>query len=313
MKLYGIGVDIGGTTVKTGIFESSGTLVATWEIPTRTEDKGSHILEDIARSVKEKLKEKQISTEEIKGIGMGIPGPVTEEGLVLKCVNLGWGVFHAARTMSDLVGVPVKVGNDANVAALGEMWQGGGKGCESLVLLTLGTGVGAGVVLNQKILTGSRGAAGEIGHMRVNPHETEACSCGNKGCLEQYTSATGVVRLMKRYFTSHEDAVSLVDRDKGFSAKDIFDAARQGDAAALSVVEEFGEYLGSALAAVACAVNPEAFVIGGGMAAAGTILLDVVEKNYRKYAFHAVKDAKILPAALGNMAGIYGGAKMVLS
>ncbi|MCI8726990.1 MAG: ROK family glucokinase [Hungatella sp.] len=313
MKSYGIGVDIGGTTVKIGVFESDGTLVKTWEIPTRTEDEGSHILGDIALSVKEKLKEEEISLEEVKGIGMGVPGPVTEEGLVLKCVNLGWGVFHAAKVMSDLVGLPVKVGNDANVAALGEMWQGGGKGCDSLVLLTLGTGVGAGIVLNQRILTGCSGAAGEVGHMHVNLTETESCSCGNKGCLEQYTSATGVVRLMKRYFASHQEADSLVNRNKAFSAKDVFDAAREGDKAALCVVEEFGEYLGNALAALACVVNPEAFVIGGGMAAAGDILMDIVEKNYRNYAFHAVKDAKVLRATLGNMAGIYGGAKMALS
>lgn len=312
MKSYGIGVDIGGTTVKMGLFECDGKLVEAWEIPTRTEDKGSSILGDIAASVKGKLEEKQITKEDVTGIGVGVPGPVTEEGLVLKCVNLGWGVFSIVKAMTDLVGISVKAGNDANVAALGEMWQGGGKGCDSIVLLTLGTGVGAGIVVNQRILTGKNGAAGEVGHMLVNPDETEVCSCGNKGCLEQYTSATGVVRLMKRYFASHSGVESLVNQKTAFTSKDIFDAAGKGDAAALCVVEEFGEYLGKALASIACAVDPEAFVIGGGMAAAGSLLFDAVEKNYRKYAFHAVKEVRILPASLGNMAGIYGGAKMAL-
>lgn len=312
MKKYAFGVDIGGTTVKMGLFETMGTLLDTWEIPTRKQENGRYILPDIADAVDKKMEEKGISRLDVEGIGMGVPGPVSPDGTVLKCVNLGWGVFNVEQEMNRLTGFKVKAGNDANVAALGEMWQGGGKGYKNLVMVTLGTGVGGGVIIDEKILPGAVGAAGEIGHIPMRDDETETCGCGKKGCLEQYASATGIVRLTRRYLEAHknENVQTMLKEDS--TAKDIFDAAKLGDKVALAMVDEVGLLLGKALASISCVVNPEAFVIGGGMAKAGEILLNVIRKYYTEYAFHAARDTVFKEAELSNNAGIYGGVRLVL-
>lgn len=311
MKSCAFGVDIGGTTVKMGLFRVTGELLETWEIPTRTEENGRAILPDIAASVRAKLVEKKIEKSDVEGIGMGVPGPISPDGTVLKCVNLGWGVFNVETELSKLTGLNVKAGNDANVAALGEMWQGGGKGHKSMVMLTLGTGVGGGIILDEHILAGVCGAAGEIGHIPMRDDETECCGCGKKGCLEQYASATGIVRMTKKYLTEHPDTDTILQGD--MTAKDIFDAARDGDQVALKMVDDLGRMLGKATAAIACVVNPEAFVIGGGVAKAGEILLDAIRRYYKIYAFHASADTPFKAATLGNNAGIYGGVKLVLT
>jgi glucokinase len=312
MKKYAFGVDIGGTTVKIGLFKTEGTLIDTWEIPTRTENNGEHILPDIAKSLKEKLAEQGISEEEVEGIGMGVPGPVSADGTVLKCVNLGWGIFNVEKEMNSLTGMKVKAGNDANVAALGEMWQGGGKGYQNIIMVTLGTGVGGGVILNGQILPGTNGAAGEIGHMPMCDEETDTCGCGKKGCLEQYTSANGVTRVTKRYLEEHPEEETVLRKVEVLNSKEIFDAAKDGDTVALKMVEKTGKMLGKALAYISCVVDPEAFVIGGGMAKAGDILIEEIRKYYTQYAFHASRETLFKQATLGNLAGIYGGVKMVL-
>lgn len=311
MKTYGFGVDIGGTTVKLGLFRTDGTLLDKWEIPTRTEDDGAHILLDVAEAIKGKIAEKAIDPSDVQGIGVGVPGPVTPEGIVRKCVNLGWGVFNVEDTLSELTGYLVKAGNDANVAALGEMWQGAGKGSENIVMVTLGTGVGGGVIIGGHVVAGATGAGGEIGHIPVNAQETETCGCGKTGCLEQYASATGVVRLTKRALEASDQPSSLRSLTE-VTAKDTFDAAKAGDALALEVIEQFGEILGRALAAIACVINPEVFVIGGGVSKAGTIITDVVAKYYVPNAFHACREAQFKLAELGNDAGIYGCVRMIL-
>lgn len=305
------GVDIGGTTVKMGLFTVDGKVTDKWEIPTRKEENGKYILEDIAKSVKERMQRDTLTLEDIAGLGIGVPGPVKEDGTVLKCANLGWGVFNVADTVRELTGIEnVKVGNDANVAALGEMWQGGGKGYNNLVMVTLGTGVGGGVILGGKILTGSNGAGGEIGHIRVNYEEKDVCGCGKTGCLEQYASATGVVRLAKKALEKKEKKTTLVADD--LSAKAIFDAAKAGDELAMDIVEKFGFYLGMALAHISQVIDPEVFVIGGGVARAGQIIIDEVSKNYEENVMFALKNKAFKMAELGNDAGIYGSARMVL-
>ncbi len=305
------GVDIGGTTVKMGLFKVDGKVTDKWEIPTRKEENGKYILEDIAKSVKERMQRDTLTLEDIAGLGIGVPGPVKEDGTVLKCANLGWGVFNVADTVRELTGIEnVKVGNDANVAALGEMWQGGGKGYNNLVMVTLGTGVGGGVILGGKILTGSNGAGGEIGHIRVNYEEKDVCGCGKTGCLEQYASATGVVRLAKKALEKKEKKTTLVADD--LSAKAVFDAAKAGDELAMDIVEEFGFYLGMALAHISQVIDPEVFVIGGGVARAGQIIIDEVSKNYEENVMFALKNKAFKMAELGNDAGIYGSARMVL-
>lgn len=312
MKKYAFGVDIGGTTIKMGLFETSGNLLEMWEIPTRTENDGKYILGDISEAVYEKLGEKGISRLDVQGIGLGVPGPVSSDGTVFKCVNLGWGVFNVACELSELTGLNVKAGNDANVAALGEMWQGGGKGCKNMVMVTLGTGVGGGVIIDGHILSGQNGAAGEIGHLPMRDDETEKCGCGKQGCLEQYASATGIVRMARRYLEVHPDMESVLKEKMDLTAKEICDAAREGDNTALHIVDETARMLGKGLAAIACVINPEVFVIGGGMAKAGEILLDAIERHYQKYAFHASRETKFCLASLGNEAGIYGGVKLTM-
>ena len=277
MKKYIFGVDLGGTTVKMGLFLSSGELLHTWEIPTRTEKGGKYILGDIADSVIETLREREISKDDVEGIGIGVPGPVGADGTVFKCVNLGWGVFNVADRLQELTGLKVKAGNDANVAALGEMWQGGGKGCHSIVMITLGTGIGGGIILNGEILSGTNGAAGEVGHIPVWDDETEMCGCGKRGCLEQYGSATGIVRVAKRYLKAHDEP-SILRQYDDFTAKEVCDAAKENDAIAIEILDLVGKTLGKALACISCVVNTEAFVIGGGVSRAGSVLLDPIEK-----------------------------------
>jgi ROK family protein (putative glucokinase) len=311
MSKFVFGVDIGGTTVKIGLFSVEGELLEKWEITTRTDDGGAYILSDIAASIKAKMTEKSIDESDISGIGMGVPGPVKEDGTVIKCVNLGWGIFNAAEEMSKLTGLPVKVGNDANMAALGEMWQGGGKGYKNVVCVTLGTGVGGGIIINGKILAGTNGAGGEIGHITIDPDETDICNCGKKGCLEQYASATGIVRMANKLL-NETDEPSRLREVQYISAKEIYNAAKSGDKFANDLVEEIGRRLGFALASIACVVDPEIFVIGGGVSRAGSIVTNITKKYYQQYAFHACKNAEIVLAKLGNDAGMYGGACSVI-
>ncbi len=310
MGNYAFGVDIGGTTVKLGLFDKEGCVLDKWEIPTVKDNNGSGILPDIAASIKAVMAEKGIDKEDIVGVGVGAPGPVDDEGTVYKAVNLGWDVFNIPMVLSGYLDLPVKAGNDANVAAYGEMWQGGGKGCSNLVAVTLGTGVGGGIIINGRILTGATGAGGEIGHIHIEDNETVECGCKNKGCLEQYASATGVVRLAQRRLVK-DDAPSVL-RDADLSAKAVFDAVKAGDAAAIEIAQQFGEYLGKGLAAVAAVVNPEIFVIGGGVSKAGEILFDYIRPAFEKYAFHGCRNAKLTLATLGNDAGIFGAAALVL-
>lgn len=313
MKKYAYGVDIGGTTVKIGFFETTGKLVDTWEIPTRTENDGELILPDIAESIKENNEKKSITTDDIEGIGMGVPGPVKDDGTVLKCVNLGWGVFNVEKALSVICGgVKVKAGNDANVAALGEMWQGGGKGYEDVVMITLGTGVGGGIIRGGKIVAGTNGAAGEIGHMPMIDDESECCGCGKKGCLEQYASANGLVNVAEKYIAAHRTVETELDLNAGFTAKDVCDAAKAGDKAGLAAVEESMRLLGKAMASVSCVIDPQVFVVGGGLSKAGNIIIDTASKYCKEYAFHASRETEIKLATLGNAAGMYGGVKMVI-
>ncbi len=311
MKKYGFGVDIGGTTCKIGLFETNGTLVDKWEIPTRKENNGENILPDVSAFINSKMVEKDILKGDIQGIGIGVPGPVTSEGVVLKCVNLGWDVINVTKEMEERTGFSVKVGNDANVAALGEMWQGGGKGYSNVVLITLGTGVGGGVIVDGKIVSGNKGAGGEIGHIIVNENEIDRCGCGQKGCLEQYASATGIVHMAEKKL-QESSVKSTLRESKPLTAKHIFDAAKAGDALADEIVENMTKILGNALANVARVVNPEAFVIGGGVSKAGSIITDRVKKYYDEKSFNSCLDAHFELATLGNDAGIYGCVRMVL-
>lgn len=311
MGNYAFGVDVGGTTVKLGLFDESGRVLDKWEIPTVKDNEGTAILPDVAKSVLKKMEEKGISEAELAGIGIGVPGAVDDEGtLIGGAVNIGWKPFNIPKELNAYINVPVKAANDANVAAFGEMWQGGGKGYSNMVAVTLGTGVGGGIIVNGNIVTGATGAAGEIGHIHMDDGETEECGCKNKGCLEQYASATGIVRLARRRL-AEDDAPSAL-REGELSAKAVFDAVKAGDQVAIEIAERFGRYLGKGLALVGNVVNPEVFVIGGGVSKAGEILLSFVMPELQKYAFPPCRGVKLALAKLGNDAGIYGAAGLIL-
>ena len=311
MGKYVFGVDIGGTTVKLGLFDGQGQILDKWEIPTVIDNDGEAIFPDIIKSLQGKMEEKGIRQEDLLGIGVGAPWSVDKEGtLVGGAVNIGWKSFNIPETIQAYIKVPVKAQNDANVAAYGEMWKGGGQGYSNMVAVTLGTGVGGGIIINGELVVGSTGAGGEIGHMHLEDNETEACGCGKKGCLEEYASATGIVRLARRRLA--KDEMPSILREVKLSAKSVFDAVKAGDQVAIEIAEQFGEYLGRGLAIVASVVNPDIFVIGGGVSKAGEILFSFVEPVFQKYAFKQCRNARFALAKLGNDAGICGAAWLVL-
>lgn len=305
--MYKFGVDVGGTTVKIGLFSGDGKLEEKYEIATDKSDQGAHIIEHIAAKLDEIIAEKSYGILDCMGVGIGLPGPV-DRGMILGCVNLGWGIFSIVEEFSkSFHNVPVYAGNDANIAALGEYVAGAGKGMKNMMMVTLGTGVGGGIIIDGRILEGANGGAGEIGHIPVNPQEQDTCGCGKKGCLEQYASATGIVRIAEKLRKENGNTALPA----GCTAKQVFDYAKEGDELAMQAVEELGRYLGLALASCACVLNPEGIVIGGGVSRAGKILLDVTEKNFQTYVFKPCRNVKFSLAELGNDAGIYGAAAMV--
>ena len=305
--MYKFGVDVGGTTVKIGLFSGDGKLEEKYEIATDKSDQGAHIIEHIAAKLEEIIAKKSYGILDCMGVGIGLPGPV-DRGMILGCVNLGWGIFSIVEEFSKAFhNVPVYAGNDANIAALGEYVAGAGKGMKNMIMVTLGTGVGGGIIIDGRILEGANGGAGEIGHIPVNPQEQDTCGCGKKGCLEQYASATGIVRIAEKLRKENGNTALPA----GCTAKQVFDYAKEGDELAMQAVEELGRYLGLALASCACVLNPEGLVIGGGVSRAGKILLDVTEKNFQTYVFKPCRNVKFSLAELGNDAGIYGAAAMV--
>ena len=311
---YVFGVDVGGTSVKIGLFTGDGKLVEKWSIQTNTENNGESILPDIAASVISKKEEKKIEDSDIIGVGMGLPGPVDGNGIIRKAVNLQWeDVFNVEEKLASYLpaGMKVRAGNDANVAALGEAWMGAGKGYKNIVMVTLGTGIGGGVIIDGKVVTGITGAAGEIGHIYVGDDPGEACNCGNRGCLEQYASATGIVRLLKKELEEHPDEKTEL-RDKRLNAKELWDAVKNDDPLAIRVAEQFGKYLGSGLSVVAGVLNPEVIIIGGGVSMAGDVIMPFILRNFKEHVFHASADTKFLRATLGNDGGIYGAAALLL-
>ena len=308
---YGFGIDLGGTTVKLAFFNSNSTMLHKWEIPTVTDNAGERILPDIAAAIRTYLTQAQISDDQLLGIGIGVPGAVTADGVVHQCDNLGWGVFSVEQQLHTLTGLPVKAGNDASVAALGECWKGSGQNYRNLVLVTLGTGVGGGIVVDGQLTYGAHGACGELGHMVLNRTETRKCGCGKCGCVEQYCSATGIVRMAKDALQVQDHLSSL--RSLGnITCKDVFDAAAAGDDVSKAVLEQFYRYLGEFLANIACVIDPEVIVLGGGVSKAGPAMITSLRPHFAHYAYHACRDIPITIASLGNDAGAYGAFKLAL-
>lgn len=312
MRKFGFGVDIGGTSCKLGLFTLGGELLEKWEIPTVTDNQGAEILENVAAAVERKMEEKKIARDEVLGIGLDVPGPVGEDGIVSQCVNLGWRNYPAAEILALRMGMTVKICNDANAAALGEMWKGGGSGYSDLVMVTLGTGVGGAVILDGKIIPGVHGLGGEIGHITAMPGETAQCACGKHGCLEQYASATGLVRVTKELLEKNTGE-TVLNQIPHLSAKNILDSAKNGDRVALEALEILGETMGRTLAGVSCVIDPEVYVIGGGVSRAGELLITVIRKYFEKEVLPAGRQTAFALATLGNDAGMYGCVRMLLS
>ena len=308
---YGFGVDLGGTTVKIAFFDETGLMIDKWEIPTVTAGGGVQILPDIAASIQQFIEQKTVDPASVIGVGIGVPGPVDRRGVVNKCINLGWGVFNIAEELSALVGFPVKAGNDANVAALGEYWKGGGKGCDNMIFVTLGTGVGGGIVIEGKLLHGAHGSGAEIGHLVLNRDEPIPCNCGKRGCVEQYCSATGIVRMANEALAASDEVTRLRTNDT-LTCKHIFDSAKAGDELALRVLDRFYRYMGEFLGNICDVVDPDAVVLGGGVSKAGQVLLDGIRPYFDLYVFHAARGARFALASLGNDAGAYGAFKLAL-
>ena len=314
MKEYAFGIDLGGTTAKVGLFTTAGDLLEKWEVPTDSSENGVRILPNLAAAILGKMEEKGLTPDQVEGVGIGVPGPVQKSSVVpIVCANLGgWGQQDVAANLSGLLkGLKVLVGNDANVAALGEIWMGAAKGCRSAVMVTLGTGVGGGVIVDGKVVEGAHGAGGEIGHITVNRHETATCGCGKRGCLEQYSSATGVVRCMKLLLEENPNTPCIL-RGTDFAAKDVFDAARAGDALAAKEVDQMTDLLGLALASIASTTDPEVFLVGGGVSRAGDVLFQPLAAHYKEYAFKSCREIPIKQASLGNDAGIYGAVRLIV-
>ena len=307
-KLY-IGVDIGGTTTKLGAFTADGQKLGQWAIRTEVQDGGTHILPNAAAEIRRFAG----SLSRVAGVGVGVPGPVRKDGMVSRCVNLGWAGFNPAEELAALLDgqIPVRAGNDANLAALGEYWQGSGRGARSIVLLTLGTGVGGGVIIDGHLVHGAHGLGGEIGHIVINPEEPLPCNCGHRGCLDQTASATGIARWARR-FLERSDAPSCLRDVPRLSAKAVLDAAKAGDALACEVAEYCLGYLGRALSMVSYVVDPDRFILGGGVSRAGDYLLEVVQRHYAADATLLDTKADIVLAALGSDAGIYGAAYLAM-
>jgi glucokinase len=313
MAKIGIGVDVGGTSVKLGMFTRSGNLIKKWEIPTDRENDCANVLPDVAASIRKTLEEEGFTLEDLAGVGLGVPGPVQPTGYVEVCVNLHWRDRYPGRELSELLdGVRVEAGNDANVAALGEAWKGGGGGADDAVLFTLGTGVGGGVIVDGKIITGKHGLGGELGHMHVRDEETEFCNCGGRGCLEQVASATGIVREAKRILKKSDADSKMRQLGDLLTARDVCDLGREGDLLADEVMETVSRYLGLAISHVEMTVDPDVFIIGGGVSRAGSYLLEKIRKYYNDYTTLSRNHGNVVLAALGNDAGIYGAVRLVL-
>lgn len=313
-----IGIDLGGTSVKFAILTQEGEIQEKWSIKTNILDEGSHIVPDIIDSIHHHLETHGMTKDDFAGIGMGSPGVVNSElGTVVGAYNLNWKtVQEVKKQIESALGMPFFIDNDANVAALGEQWVGAGENNPNVVFMTLGTGVGGGVVADGQLLHGVAGAAGELGHITVDFDDPIACTCGKKGCLETVASATGIVNLTRRYAEEYAGEAKLkkmIDDGQDVTAKDVFDLAKEGDDLALIVYKNFSRYLGIACANIASVLNPAYIVIGGGVSAAGEFLLKGVQEVYDKNSFPEIRaSTKLALANLGNDAGVIGAASLVL-
>ncbi len=303
------GIDVGGTSIKIGYFDGN-ILIDKFSIPTNRDDNGSKIIKEIAEAIVAYTSENKIDLHDIDGYGFGIPGPIKNNFTTI-CPNLGWRNYDVKEEFNKFIECDnVVAANDANVAAAGEYWTVG-EDVKNLVMLTFGTGVGGGIIIDGKVIEGANGGAGELGHIPIKFENATKCGCGNEGCLETVASATGIVIETEKALASSNDDSTLRNAEV-ITAKDVFDAAKLGDKLALDCVDQLGKYVGLACASIAATVDPDLFIIGGGVSAAGDILLETIEKWYKKFAMKPFKATQFKIARLGNDAGIYGAAYITI-
>ena len=313
-----LGIDLGGTTTKFAIMKPQGEVQQRWSIQTDVLNDGNNIIPNIIDSINHHLQLYQMSAKQFQGIGIGTPGSVDyQTGMVDSAFNLNWDRPMALKEQIELhTNIPVQVENDANVAALGERWLGAGKNADNVAFVTLGTGVGGGIIINGQIVHGQGGSAGEIGHMTINP-QGYRCTCGKRGCLETVASATGIVHVARDYaqeYAGDSELKASLDNGDDLTAKDVFDLAKQNDPLALKVTSAVCDQLGLALSIVAVTINPQYIIIGGGVSNAGDFLLQRVQESYNRYVFSSVKKTTTLTlATLGNEAGVIGAASLILN
>lgn len=309
-----VGIDIGGSTVKLGFINSQGVILKKWEIPTNVTNAGHTIIDDIWNAINTHLQLNELKNKTILGLGVGAPGFIeTATGHVYEAVNIGWKNFDLAKKLKEKSSLPVFVENDANLAALGEYWIGAGEQANNMIAITLGTGVGGGIIANGSALSGENGMSGEIGHITIDPNGYQ-CNCGRKGCLETIASATGIVRQAMDYIKTHTDSglAAFYEENGKLTAKDIFDLASLGDAGSEEIVSNTTDILGLTIANMCTLINPSKVLIGGGVSKAGDQLLTKVTAAFEKYALTRIREAcEIRIAKLGNDAGIIGGAFLV--
>lgn len=308
MRKYNFGIDIGGTSIKIGLFNKDGNLLNIWSIKTNRNNSGKFILSEIAMFIK-----KQVDVSEIQGIGFGVPGPVSKN-LVYSCVNLGWGLTDIVSEFKELVkddNITIKVANDANLAAAGEIFKGVASGYQNAFMITLGTGIGGGVIIDGAVVDGINGVAGEIGHTHIDHLFELPCNCGKTGCLETVSSATGIVRLAKEYLKI-KDTPSKLRNYEFFSAKKVIDFAKAGDELAIEIIDKSMEYLARVLAKVSYIINPDIFIIGGGISNAGDYIIDKITKHYYSLVKPFISHTNFEIATLGNEAGIYGACYLII-
>ncbi|NUN22878.1 MAG: ROK family protein [Candidatus Jettenia caeni] len=312
MGNYVIGIDLGGTNLKAGIVDKDGKIHHRLSIKTNYNADSQTISDQIFKLIHDIIMIAQVKTSDIVGIGLGSPGLIDKRGeTILFSPNLPqWRNIPIKEMITKRFVVPCVLENDANAAAWGEKWVGAAREASSVVMITLGTGIGGGIIIDNKLWRGANNVAGEIGHMVIQK-DGRKCNCGNYGCIEAYASATAMVRRFKELLKS--GAVSLLKNSDEITAKMINDAALQGDKASLDIIKETGQYLGIALVNIMHIVNPEVIVLAGGMAASGELLMDPVRQLTKQKAFEAsYKDTKIVFSQLGNDAGIIGAAGCLL-
>jgi len=307
MKKYNLGIDIGGTSIKIGLFDLEGNLLQTDSIRTNKTSKGSFILPELADYIKHKF-----TIEDIRGIGIGVPGPVAKN-MIYSCVNLGWGEKDIVKEFKELLAIDdiiVRVANDANLAAAGEIYKGVASGYINAFMVTLGTGIGGGVIIDGRVVDGINGVAGEIGHTHIDDLFNLDCNCGKSGCLETVASATGIVRLAKEYLRK-SNKPSKLRRYPEFSAKKVIDFAKAGDDLATEIIDKSMEYLARVLAKVTYIINPDIFIIGGGISNAGNFIIEKIKKYYYPLVVPFISHTNFEIATLGNEAGMFGACYLV--